>query len=368
VAGIQREGNLLGATESMLSLVVPIIGLALAIAAFAVTLIIYRRSFLGSQIEVADPKSSRERISDLDAIVDGDAVHPMQVALMINEAAAEFNSKADGQPLSEKARDGLFATIKSLEEQRINLIRQVRKLEADFAADDRRYALLRAYAQQGLNQTRFSFLASLAAAGLGFIVIITGVMLAIVQADPTGGITTVAAGTVIDAVSLLFFSQDRRHQRTMLEFFERLREDRKLDEALLLMRTAQHGELQARVHAAITLHFANVPDALQILDSPGPRLKFGDASTYNVRQVLYGDAAPRRLVGGRFRLPMNVKAAIEEIVEALPEGRLDGWDYRDHELEIQLSQQNLTASEERVIRDVAARHSVDLHRIYSGDP
>jgi hypothetical protein len=154
----------------------------------------------------------------------------------------------------------------------------------------------------------------------------------------------------------------------MFEFFERLREDRKLDEALLLMRTAQSGELQARVHAAITLHFANVPDILKVLDLQGSSSTFNDASMYDVRQALHGDTARRRLIGGRFRLPKNVKAAVEEIAEALPEGRLDGWDYRDRELEIQLSQQDATASEERIIRDVAARHNVDLHRIYSGDP
>jgi hypothetical protein len=353
--------------ESVLNAILSLATLAASAAVIIFGFVYYRRAFQASVIELDDPKLSRERTFDFDAIVDGDAVDPMQVALLINEASAEFNVKEDGQSLSAKARDGLFNTIKQLGEQRISLIRQIRKLEADFAADDRRYALLRAYAQQSLNQTRLSFFASLSAAGLGFVVIIIGAMLSIVQTNPINGITAVIAGTIIDAVSLLFFSQDRRHQRTMFEFFERLREDRKLDEALLLMRTSQPGALQARVHAAMTLHFANVPDLLKVLDLQESSPTFNDTSMYDVRQALHGDTAPRRLIGGRFRLPMNVKAAVEEIVEALPEGRLDGWDYRDRELEIQLSQQDATASEEQIIRDVAARHHVVLHQIYSGD-
>jgi hypothetical protein len=135
--------------------------------------------------------------------------------------------------------------------------------EAD--AEERRYRLLRSYATQGLTQGRVSFWASIWAATFGFIIILLGVVAALVGGETDQALVPIIGGAVIDAVSLLFFAQDRRHQTAMFDFFERLREDRKLDEALALLRTIADESVQSRVQAAMALHFAAVPDALLVL-------------------------------------------------------------------------------------------------------
>jgi hypothetical protein len=88
----------------------------------------------------------------------------------------------------------------------------------------------------------------------------------------------------------------------------------------------------------------------------------------NARRAVLGDTAPRRFLGGRFRLPRGPKAAIIEIIELLPDGRVDGWDYLDHELTLQLSMDRLTPEEDQTIREVCQRHNVDLMGIHWGDP
>jgi hypothetical protein len=147
----------------------------------------------------------------------------------------------------------------------VRLRRLVKQQQHDAEMDERRYRLLRAYATQGLTQSKISFNTSLSAATLGFVVILGGVILSLLGGRIEQAIVPVIGGTVIDAVALLFFVQDRRHQKTMFDFFERLREDRKLDEALALLRNTSDEQVRSRVQAAMALHFAQVPDALHVL-------------------------------------------------------------------------------------------------------
>jgi hypothetical protein len=215
------------------------------------------------RVDIPEVKSMRD---EMEEIIEGDSL-PAGRAMELLQEILTAERDTNGLLGDEQLRANIVKVIADLDGERLRLIRNTRRLEAEFASDDRRYALLRSYAQQGLNQTRVSFVASLTAAGLGFAVILTGVALATLEAGGVGAITSVAAGAIIDAVSLLFFAQDRRHQRTMFDFFERLREDRKLDEALLLLRNSENGILSARVHAALTLHFASVPNIMDIIST-----------------------------------------------------------------------------------------------------
>ena len=103
---------------------------------------------------------------------------------------------------------------------------------------------MREYHAQGLSQSRVSFWFSLTFASLGFAIIALSVGLFLQRIDnPSAGwldtagkpIFTLVAGTVIDAVSALFFVQSNKARQLMTEFFDKLRVDRKLDEALRLM-------------------------------------------------------------------------------------------------------------------------------------
>jgi TRADD-N domain-containing protein len=159
----------------------------------------------------------------------------------------------------------------------VRLRRLIKQQRHDAEVDERRYRLLRAYATQGLTQSKISFNTSLSAAALGFVVILVGVVLSLLGGRIEQAIVPVIGGAVIDAVSLLFFVQDRRHQKTMFDFFERLREDRKLDEALTLLRNTPDEQIRSRVQAAMVLHFAGVPEALHVLGIANATARSSDA-------------------------------------------------------------------------------------------
>ncbi len=69
---------------------------------------------------------------------------------------------------------------------------------------------------------------------------------------------TLVAGTVIDAVAALFFVQSNKARELMTEFFDKLRVDRKLDEALRLMSDISDPIVASCVKGIAALTFAEV--------------------------------------------------------------------------------------------------------------
>jgi hypothetical protein len=127
--------------------------------------------------------------------------------------------------------------------------------------EDRRYGLLREYHAQSLVQSRVSFWFSIIFAGLGFLVIVAALLLL----HPSGGIDQqwsagfgVAAGTIVESVAGLFFVQSSRKQKLMAEFFDKLRIDRKLEEALFLIDKMDNAEVKSRTQALLIIHFAGL--------------------------------------------------------------------------------------------------------------
>jgi hypothetical protein len=128
-------------------------------------------------------------------------------------------------------------------------------------------ALMREYHAQGLSQSRVSFWFSLTFASLGFAIIALSVGIFLQRLDnPSAGwldtagkpIFTLIAGTVIDAVSALFFVQSNKARQLMTEFFDKLRVDRKLDEALRLMSEIPDPVIASRLKGIVALTFAEV--------------------------------------------------------------------------------------------------------------
>ncbi|MGH3853600.1 MAG: TRADD-N-associated membrane domain-containing protein [Pseudonocardiaceae bacterium] len=101
----------------------------------------------------------------------------------------------------------------------------------------------------------------------GFVVILVGVIFAIIGAAPSQTLIPVAGGAIIEAVSLLFVGQDRRNQQRMFEFFERLREDRKLDESLELLRMITDDSIRSRMQAILALHFGGIEDKVPLFET-----------------------------------------------------------------------------------------------------
>jgi hypothetical protein len=144
-------------------------------------------------------------------------------------------------------------------------------------------ALLREYHAQGLSQSRVSFWFSLVFASLGFAIIALSVGIFLQQLDhaatgwlDTAGkpIFTLIAGTVIDAVAALFFVQSNKARELMTEFFDKLRSDRKLDEALRLVEAIPDAAIGSRTRAIIALNFSDASLGPSVLSA----LVSGDAA------------------------------------------------------------------------------------------
>jgi hypothetical protein len=128
-------------------------------------------------------------------------------------------------------------------------------------------ALMQEYHAQGLSQSRISFWFSLVFASLGFAIIALSVGI-FLQDTPAPGVGwlesagrplfALIAGTIIDAVAALFFVQSNKARQLMTEFFDKLRVDRKLDEALLLMKQMQDPTMASRVQGIVALSFCDV--------------------------------------------------------------------------------------------------------------
>ncbi|BCJ71741.1 hypothetical protein CS0771_12850 [Catellatospora sp. IY07-71] len=133
--------------------------------------------------------------------------------------------------------------------------------------DDRRYRLLQEYAVQGLSQSKISFRVSLGAASLGFVVILVGVGMSVAGSSLEMTVIPLIAGAVVEAVAALFFVQDKRAQATMSAFFDKLRDDRRTEDAVDLMREVDDPALRARLQAMLSLHFAGLPADVSLLES-----------------------------------------------------------------------------------------------------
>jgi hypothetical protein len=147
---------------------------------------------------------------------------------------------------------------------------------------ERQYQLLRQYHSQGLEQSKISFWFSLIFAALGFVVIITATftMESGVQLTAQGrAFITLLAGTIIDAVAALFFVQSNKARELMTNFFDRLRADRKLEEALNLCREIKDKNIQSKVQTLLTLRFTEIQINDGLLSTMlGPQVSVGTDS------------------------------------------------------------------------------------------
>jgi len=133
-------------------------------------------------------------------------------------------------------------------------------------------------ASYSLAQAKATFVISLTAAVVGFVFILFGLgvvlytMLTAGHATGDGlltqsgilGAASTVSGIVTEAVAVLFFRQTDRTRQVMLDTFDRLREDRKLDEVLWFLKdedSALGAEVRETVAALVSLKFAGyVPD------------------------------------------------------------------------------------------------------------
>lgn len=155
-----------------------------------------------------------------------------------------------------RASTGVAGIEAEIEEVR----RRLSESEGNVA--DKQYLLLKEYHAQGLAQSKVSFWFSLIFAALGFAVIVSAIFSVeegtanLIEQKRT--LITLIAGTVIDAVSALFFVQSNKARQLMVDFFDRLRNDRKLEESLKLASGIEQADLRSRLNALLSLSFADI--------------------------------------------------------------------------------------------------------------
>lgn len=120
-------------------------------------------------------------------------------------------------------------------------------------------ALLQRYHAQGLGQASISFVFSIVFAGIGFVIIAAGALAAYANdVNWTKAVLPIVSGTVIDAAAGLIFVQTNKARENMAEFFDRLRADNKLAQALQLANEIGDAKVSANLKAYLSMHFAGV--------------------------------------------------------------------------------------------------------------
>ncbi|MGW5730858.1 hypothetical protein, partial [Nocardia beijingensis] len=72
----------------------------------------------------------------------------------------------------------------------------------------------------------------------------------------------ILAAAVIEAVAGLFFTLSNRSRTLLIDFFDKLREDRQFEEALMLARALPETPIKNRLHVALAIHLAKADQAV----------------------------------------------------------------------------------------------------------
>lgn len=151
-------------------------------------------------------------------------------------------------------------------EETLEKLRSKKSLETggavtELSVEEERYALFTQYHTQGLEQSKISFWFSLIFAAIGFIIICIGIFTVQVDKnilDQGRAFLSLISGTIIDAVSALFFIQSNKARQLMIAFFDKLRADRKFEESLNLASQIADSELKSRIKVLLSIHFAEL--------------------------------------------------------------------------------------------------------------
>jgi hypothetical protein len=123
------------------------------------------------------------------------------------------------------------------------------------------FRTLNSFYSENLTQYRTSSFASIAIAVLGFVVIISGVLIAIVGQSVTVGTVSSVAGIVGEAAAMLFFRQNRTFQLQMEASLQKLVSSQYLMTSIALARELTPQAKEAEV-ARINGHLRELMNAL----------------------------------------------------------------------------------------------------------
>jgi len=242
--------DFVGAVLLLLATVVPVVLMSL----YRIIVPRLRKLELG-EIEVR----LEERANELTRAVSDELSESDRIAL-------DSSPRADP---SGEASAGLARNVAEISDALPTLGHRLQRLERQAAIyESKRFALVETYHNQGLAQSRVSFWFSLLLATAGFSIIagaaITG------GTDPKAGTTlAMVSGAVTEAISALFFAQSNRARRLMQEFFGRLSEDQKRQEAFEIARSIEDPLLRSAVEATIAVQLIDPGLSPEILPGSG---------------------------------------------------------------------------------------------------
>lgn len=197
----------------------------------------------------------------------------LQVANISREAQQKL-IKRFAERAASTAGDGKAATDLS------RFVEETSHLAEESATLDEHTRLVLRYYAQGVGQAQVSFYFSLTFASVGFMVIVSGVVLAILRPDSSvQTAVTVGAGVVTDAIGALFFTLANRSRSVMTTFIDKLRLDREREREFLksleLIELIDSNQLRDSLKAIAALRFLRAESDINAL--PGfpqnPHLK-----------------------------------------------------------------------------------------------
>jgi len=121
------------------------------------------------------------------------------------------------------------------------------------------------YYNHALSRANVSFWFSIIFGAIGFGVIILA-FATHDKGDLWGTIIKAASGTIIDAVSGIFFVQSTNAQKSMADFFEKLRMDRLNAEARSIIGEIDNGDTRDQLRAQLVLKYAGIEKLLRNSD------------------------------------------------------------------------------------------------------
>ncbi|AUI82755.1 hypothetical protein MHN00_17755 [Alteromonas sp. Cnat2-8] len=116
------------------------------------------------------------------------------------------------------------------------------------------------YYSQILSQSKIAFWFSLVFASLGFVAIVVAAFFYTSESSGTT-IAQFVAGTIMEAVASLFFVQSKNAQKSMGDFFDKLRSDRLHLESRKLCDDIVNSDAQDSLKLHLSLHYAGVKDS-----------------------------------------------------------------------------------------------------------
>lgn len=153
----------------------------------------------------------------------------------------------------------------NVDQETEKILQQLTSKDTSTNLDDKKYALLRQYHSQGLAQSKISFWFSLIFASIGFVIIVIGILTFQKESSLYKPVISIISGTIIDAVAALFFVQSNKARELMTEFFDKLRADRKFEEALTLADQIPDNHLKSKLKILLSMNFADIKTSDAIL-------------------------------------------------------------------------------------------------------